>query len=131
MIRGLALLLILLLIAAAIFVGISSLRSQGQSTANPPPSFGFKPSGCTGTLVVRLHSNHILRSVGYSLFIGNASYAHAYLNGTLGARQTLVLSSAEPCGLYSVYVSWRGGLWNGESAVVAQGRTTTVQFSNG
>ncbi len=131
MIRGLALLLMLLLIAAALFVGISSLQSRGQSPASLPPSYGFSPSGCTGTLVVQLHSNHILRSTGYSLFIGNVSYAHAYLNGTLGARQTLVLNSAEPCGLYSVYVSWRGGPWQGESAVVEQGRTTTVRFSNG
>jgi hypothetical protein len=82
-------------------------------------------------LVVQLHSAHILRSVGYSLFVGNESHAHVFLNGTLGARQTEVLSSAEPCGVYSVYVSWRGGPWQGERAVVERGRTSRVQFSNG
>jgi hypothetical protein len=130
MVRVLPIVVALLLIAG-IGLFVAARLSPGQARQTPPPNLAFNPGGCYGTLVVRLHSNRILRDVSYSLLINNETRARAYVNGTVEERRDTVVTVAEACGSYGVYVSWRRGPWQTQSALVAQGKTTSVEFSNG
>lgn len=129
MVKLLVLMLALLVIAALLAVGAATSRQPRPPTTNLPPSFAFTPNGCYGNLTVRLHSNHLLLSEPFSLFIGNPS--HSFVNGTLEERRNLDLTATEPCGPYTVYVSWKGGPWEGQTVTVEGGKTASVYFASG